>query len=60
MLQQRAHFTAGDAAQDVLHLSSLLAQPKVKISEPEDLVKSRGDISCSDKKESVFVVFVFE
>lgn len=49
VLQQRSHLTAGYAAQDVLHLGSLLAQPKVKIPEPEDLVESRGDVGCEKK-----------
>lgn len=54
VLQQGAHFTARYAAQDVLHLGSLLAQPKVKIPEPEDLVESRRDVSCNRRKGVFF------
>lgn len=57
VLQQGAHFTARYAAQDVLHLGSLLAQPKVKIPEPEDLVESRRDVSCNRRKCVVFVFY---
>lgn len=45
MLQQRGHFTTIYVTYDVLHLDSLLTQAKVKISEPEYLVESRGDVS---------------
>lgn len=49
VLQQRGHFTTIYATHDVLHLDSLLTQAKVKISEPEYLVESRGDVSYNNK-----------
>lgn len=49
MLQQRAHIATNYATHDGLHVDSVLTQPKVKISKPEDLVESRGDVSYNYK-----------
>lgn len=45
MLHQRAHIISHCAVYDVFHFNTIFTQPKVKISKPEDLVKSCGDVS---------------
>lgn len=45
VLQQRAHITSSCAVHDGLHVCPGLTQTEVKIADPEDLIKSCGDIS---------------
>lgn len=49
VLQQRAHVAASCAAHDGLHFSPVSVQPEVKVSEPEDLVEPRGDVSYGEE-----------
>lgn len=49
MLQQRAHIATNYTTHDGLHVSSVLTQPEVEISKPEDLVEPCGDVGCNYK-----------
>lgn len=52
VLQQRSHVSAHCALHDGLHVRPLFTQPEVKISEPEDLVEPRGDVSYNKMTSS--------
>lgn len=43
------HVAIDNVTDDALHVNTVLTQPKVKISKPEDLVESCRDIGCKCK-----------
>lgn len=47
MFKQGTHIVPNYLTYDGVHINTGLTQPKVKISKPENLVKSGGDISCN-------------